>query len=208
MNKTVEIRHKPVIPLYAAGGVWLLMALLLPIYRLWALALTAVLSLAVYLVLQKVCPPIIEQRQVPVTSGDSDADLLLESIEKNRQALHSINQRIPDDTLSNAMDRMENACTGMMAQLQKAPNRARELRRFANHYLPDAVRLLDLYAELDETGVSGENSDAVRREVEQNAEVIAKAFENQLDSLYATRAVEMDTDLDVLKAMLKGQGLV
>ena len=44
--------------------------------------------------------------------------------------------------------------------------------------------------------------------MEANAAVIATAFENQLDSLYSAAALDLDADLEVLKGMLKGQGLV
>ena len=119
-----------------------------------------------------------------------------------------MNGRIPDDALSVAILRMEKACEGILTEVEKDPEKAPQIRRFANHYLPDAVKLLELYADLEEKGVRGENANEVRGEVEKNAATIATAFENQLDSLYAAAALEMDTDLEVLKGMLKGQGLV
>ena len=98
--------------------------------------------------------------------------------------------------------------SGILTQLEKDPDKAPQVRRFTNHYLPDAVKILTLYADMEETGVSGENAEEVRRQVEANAAVIATAFENQLDSLYSAAALDLDADLEVLKGMLKGQGLV
>ena len=71
---------------------------------------------------------------------------------------------------------------------------------------PDA--LLREITKLEEKGVQGENAAGVRAEVAQNAQTIATAFENQLDSLFARDALDISTDLEVLNGMLKGQGLV
>ena len=43
--------------------------------------------------------------------------------------------------------------------------------------------------------------------MEQNADTIAKAFEAQLDSLFAGQVLDVSTDLEVLEAMAKSDGL-
>ena len=48
---------------------------------------------------------------------------------------------------------------------------------------------------------------AIRAEVERNMASIATAFENQLDSLYASESMDLSADLTVLQNMLKGKGL-
>ena len=87
------------------------------------------------------------------------------------------------------------------------PAKAKQVRRFANYYLPDAVNVLQQYAKLAKQGVRGENAAAIRAEVEHNAASIATAFENQLDALYAAESMDLSADLTVLQNMLKGQGL-
>ena len=85
--------------------------------------------------------------------------------------------------------------------------KARDIRRFASYYLPDAVKILTTYAKMEQQGVRGENADALRAEVEKNAAAIATAFENQLDALYSAEVLDIGADLDVLKSLMKGQGL-
>ena len=208
MSKTIEIKKKPAAPWYIAGAVWVVGALALPIYELWALGLVAVASVAALAAAFKLCPPVIVTKEVPWFTGREDADEMLNRIDADRKRLLELDERIPDDALSAAIRRMSAACAGILAQLEKDPDKASQVRRFANHYLPDAVKILTLYAEMEETGVSGENAEEVRRQVEANAAVIATAFENQLDSLYSAAALDLDADLEVLKGMLKGQGLV
>lgn len=208
MSKTIEIKKKPAAPWYIAGAVWVAGALALPIYELWALGLVAAASAAALAAAFRLCPPVIETKEVPWFTGREDADEMLNRIDADRKRLLELDERIPDDALSASIRRMEAACAGILAQLEKDPDKASQVRRFTNHYLPDAVKILTLYAEMEETGVSGENAGEVRKQVEANAAVIATAFENQLDSLYSAAALDLDADLEVLKGMLKGQGLV
>ena len=46
MSKWIEKKTPPVLPIYFAALVWLVGGIVLPLYRLWALALTALLSAA------------------------------------------------------------------------------------------------------------------------------------------------------------------
>ncbi|WP_291246541.1 5-bromo-4-chloroindolyl phosphate hydrolysis family protein [Fournierella sp.] len=208
MSKWIEVRRKSVLPWYFAGFVWLVGALVLPIYQLWALAVVAVLSVAGFVAARRFCPDVVTRKEVPFMTGQEDADQMLALIDAKRKELHQLNVRIEDAPLSAAMDRMEKACLGILNEVEQHPEKAAQVRRFANYYVQDAVKILTLYAELEEKGVQGENAAGVRAEVAQNAQTIATAFENQLDSLFARDALDISTDLEVLNGMLKGQGLV
>ncbi|WP_370828220.1 5-bromo-4-chloroindolyl phosphate hydrolysis family protein [Fournierella massiliensis] len=208
MSKWIEVRRKSVLPWYFAGLVWLVGALALPIYQLWALVVVAVLSVAGFFAARRICPDVVSRKEVPFMTGKEDADQMLALIDQKRRELHELNVRIEDAPLSAAMDRMEKACLGILDEVEQHPEKAAQVRRFANYYLQDAVKILTLYAELEEKGVQGENAAGVRAEVAQNAQTIATAFENQLDSLFARDALDISTDLEVLNGMLKGQGLV
>lgn len=208
MSKWIEVRRKSVLPWYFAGLVWLVGALALPIYQLWALVVVAVLSVVGFVAARRVCPDVVSRKEVPFMTGKEDADQMLALIDQKRRELHELNVRIEDAPLSAAMDRMEKACLGILDEVEQHPEKAAQVRRFANYYLQDAVKILALYAELEEKGVQGENAAGVRAEVAQNAQTIATAFENQLDSLFARDALDISTDLEVLNGMLKGQGLV
>lgn len=208
MSKWIEVRRKSVLPWYFAGLVWLVGALALPIYQLWALVVVAVLSVVGFVAARRVCPDVISRKEVPFMTGKEDADQMLALVDQKRRELHELNVRIEDAPLSAAMDRMEKACLGILNEVEQHPEKAAQVRRFANYYLQDAVKILTLYAELEEKGVQGENAAGVRAEVARNAQTIATAFENQLDSLFARDALDISTDLEVLNGMLKGQGLV
>ena len=67
--------------------------------------------------------------------------------------------------------------------------------------------MLTAYADLEAAGADGENARALAAQVEQNAGTIARAFEAQLDSLFAGQVLDVSTDLEVLEAMAKSDGL-
>ena len=191
MSKIIRTRKPSVLPYYAAALVFVVLCAVLPVYRLWALAAALAAAAAAFLAAKKVCPPRVVETEVPFHTGVEDVDAMLADIQQKLDTLHSLNESLPDPQLSAAMTRME----------------AKQVRRFANYYLPDAVNVLQQYAQLARQGVRGENAAAIRAEVEHNAASIATAFENQLDALYAAESMDLSADLTVLQNMLKGQGL-
>ncbi len=207
MSRWVEKRTRSVLPVYFAGAVWLLAGLVLPLYSLWALAATALVSAAVWLVTRRLCPDRITRMEMPFMTGREDVDAMLESVQQKLAELHRLDEAIPDTGLSASIRRMETAGRGILAEVEAHPEKGPQIRRFANYYLPDAVRILELYARLEGQDVQGGNAASVRREVETNAASIATAFENQLDSLFAADALDLSADLEVLNGMLRGQGL-
>lgn len=207
MSKLQQIRKKPVLPLWLAALAWPVGALLLPVYTLWGLAATAVLSLAVYLVASRLCPVRILTREVPYATGSEDVDAMLSGIEANLNALHALNDAIPDPQLSAQMDRMERAGRGILQAVEASPDKADQISRFARYYLPEVVKIMAAYARMEQNGIRGGNSEQIQSEVRANAATMATAFENQLDSLYSAEAMDISTDIQVLDTILKSQNL-
>ena len=156
---------------------------------------------------KKTCPPRVVGHEVHFHTGVEDVDQMLTDIQQKLDTLHALNESLPDPQLSAAMTRMEKAGRSIVEAVEASPAKAKQVRRFANYYLPDAVNVLQQYAKLAKQGVRGENAAAIRAEVEHNAASIATAFENQLDALYAAESMDLSADLTVLQNMLKGQGL-
>lgn len=207
MSKIIRTRKPSVLPFYAAALVFVLLCALLPVYKLWALVLALAGAAAAFVGSRRVCPPRVVEYEVPFHTGSGDVDEMLTDIQQKLDRLHALNEALPDPELSAAMTRMEKAGRSIVETVEANPEKAKQVRRFANYYLPDAVNVLEQYARLARQGVRGENAASIRAEVERNAASIATAFENQLDSLYAAESMDLSADLTVLQNMLKGQGL-
>ena len=200
MSKIIRTQKPSVLPWYAAALVFAVLCAALPAYKLWALLIALGGAAVMFGAAKKVCPPRVVEHEVPFHTGSGDVDEMLADIQQKLEAL-------PDPELSAAMTRMEKAGRSIMETVEASPAKARQVRRFANYYLPDAVNVLEQYAKLARQGVRGENAASIRAEVERNAASIATAFENQLDALYAAESMDLSADLTVLQNMLKGQGL-
>ena len=207
MSKWIEKRTRPVLPLYLVALTWPVASLILPPYRLVNLVIIAALSTVVYLVSSRFCPTRVQRVEQPYATGSENTDAMLNGIAANLDALHKLNEAIPDPQLSQAMDRMEKAGRSIAAVVEKTPDKARSVDRFARYYLPEVVKLMGTYAALEQNGVRGENAAQIEAELRRNAETTATAFENQLDALYSAEAMDISTDIEVLDSILKSQNL-
>ena len=207
MSKIIRTRKPSVLPYYAAALAFVVLCAVLPVYRLWALLAALGAAVLAFAGAKKICPPRVVETEVPFHTGVDDVDAMLTEMQQQLDTLHALNEALPDPQLSAAMARMEKAGRSIVETVEATPAKAKQVRRFANYYLPDAVNVLQQYAKLAKQGVRGENAASIRAEVEHNAASIATAFENQLDTLYAAESMDLSADLTVLQNMLKGQGL-
>ena len=88
------------------------------------------------------------------------------------------------------------------------PEKAPQIRRFMDYYLPTTLKMLQGYRKMDERQVSGTEADATRSQIRQAMDVVLKAFDKQLHALYQDDMLDLSTDIDVMEAMLKQDGLV
>lgn len=207
MSKIIRTEKPSVLPYYAAAAAGFVLCAVLPVYRLWALAAALAGTAAVFVGAGRICPPQVVEREVPFHTGSGDVDQMLTDIQQKLDTLHALNEALPDPQLSAAMDRMEQAGRSIIEVVEANPAKAKQIRRFANYYLPDAVHVLEQYAAMARQGVRGRNAASVRAEVEKNMGAIATAFEHQLDALYASESMDLSADLAVLETLMKNQGL-
>ena len=208
MSKWQEKTKRPVLPVYMAALVWPIMALLgAHLHAGRAGADRRGQRGRLLLRGTKLCPTRVVRTYVPYATGSEDVDAMLNGIAANLDALHKLNEAIPDPQLSRAMDRMEKAGRSIAAVVEKTPDKARSVDRFARYYLPEVVKLMGTYAALEQNGVRGENAAQIEAELRRNAETTATAFENQLDALYSAEAMDISTDIEVLDSILKSQNL-
>ena len=203
--KTIKI--KSAIPIYLAALIWILFGLFAPIYELLFIIIAACVSVAVYLVASVFFPGRTVEVDAKPDSGD---DAVNAQIAEGRAALRSLreaDEAIEDEAISARLKRMTEAGGKIFDILEKEPSRAGEVRRFMNYYLPTADKLLTQYRELGESGSQGENVRGAMTVVENSLEMIAVAFERQLDSLYRHEAMDIQTDIDVLETMLASDGI-
>ena len=203
--KTIKI--KSAIPLYASALTWVLFGLFSPIYRWRYILLAAGVSVAVYILASVIFPGRKEEVQERANSGDSEIDRQIEEGRGQLRSLRAANDAIEDAHITQQLNRMTEAGEKIFSFLEKDTSKANDVRRFMNYYLPTTEKLMNGYQALRATGSKGENVTSALTGVENSLEMIATAFEKQLDSLYGDQSLDMQTDIDALETILKAEGL-
>ena len=121
--------------------------------------------------------------------------------------LRRVNDAIPDEEMTDKISRLEAVSAKIFEQARTDPDKLPQMRKFMDYYLPTSLKLLNTYAELDKQGVEGENITESKHRIEQTMDTLVKAFETQLDRLFASDALDVSTDIDVMQNMLRADGL-
>ncbi len=148
-----------------------------------------------------------EQQPIPKT-GDSAVDSLVEKGQEMLKEIRKENDLIPDAELTEKMDRLEDVANRIFHTVAEQPQKAPQIRRFMNYYLPTTLKMLSGYRKMDERQVSGKNAQATRDQIRSAMDVVLSAFDKQLDALYQDDLLDISTDIDVMETMLRQDGLI
>lgn len=116
------------------------------------------------------------------------------------------NDRIADPVISAKIDRLEELAGKIFRIVEEEPEKKAKASTFLNYYLPTTQKLLDSYADFEEAGVSGENVSQAKQRIADTMDKIVEGFERQLDQLYQSDAMDVDSDIRVMEQMLRRDG--
>lgn len=210
MKKIVTKRSA--VPLYGAAAVWAVWCLILPLYKLWHLALLAAVSVGVYFLLAKLFPgkrvevEVPEPEPQPVTTGNPETDALLREGETAVRELSRLRRSIREPSVRARVDEITELTRKIFADIVDDPQDIPQVKRFAGYYLPTTMKLLNAYDRMSgET--AGENVSGTLRRIEDILDTTVAAYRKQYDALFANEALDIETDITVLESMLKREGL-
>ncbi|ESL04181.1 hypothetical protein GCWU000282_00528 [Catonella morbi ATCC 51271] len=133
-----------------------------------------------------------------------------ETLNQGRKYLAQIshlNDRIPGVEVSNKIFKIEDLTGRILKRVEEHPSSAEDIKQLMKYYLPMTIKLLTAYAEMDEQQVKVENIDKSKHEIENVLDSLNDAFSKLLDDLYKDTAWDISSDVSVLNAMLKREGL-
>ena len=136
-----------------------------------------------------------EQSQVQPEAAEGYTGIL--------RQIRQLNDRIADETLSLKIDRIEQVSGRIFKAIEDDPGKKDAAGTFLNYYLPTTLKLLENYADFEEAGVSGENLSQAKSRIAATMDNIVAGFEHQLDELYRTDAMDVDSDIRVMETMLR-----
>ena len=144
------------------------------------------------------------------TQTDSADDEVSEVIREGRAAMRRIrhaNDLIPDPELSAQIDSIENSCGQILSILEQRPQLLSQLRTFLRYYLPTTLRLLEARAKLEKSANTPKARE-VRARISQAVGEIDTAFRKQVEALDEYRFIDLESEMDVMRDMLKSDGLI
>lgn len=136
-----------------------------------------------------------------------EAREVLETGTQYLKQMKELNDRIPGEEVSDKISKIEALTARILARVESHPETVDETKQMMKYYLPMMIKLLNAYAEMDEQPKSGQNIENSKREIEGVLDELNLAFEKLLDDLYKDTAWDVSSDISVLNAMLKRNGL-
>ena len=136
-----------------------------------------------------------QQPQTPRQEESAYAALL--------EDIRRANDRIDDEALSAKISRLEEIAGRIFRLVETDPEKRAKASTFLNYYMPTTQKLLDSYAEFEEADIQGANVGAAKAKIEKTMDDIVRGFERQLDELYRSDAMDIDSDIRVMETMLR-----
>ena len=144
-----------------------------------------------------------EQAQAKAQSAPAET---AEGYSGQLRDIRRANDRIADPVISAKIDRLEELAGKIFRIVEEEPEKKAKASTFLNYYLPTTQKLLDSYADFEEAGVSGENVSQAKQRIADTMDKIVEGFERQLDQLYQSDAMDVDSDIRVMEQMLRRDG--
>lgn len=210
-NKNMVEKKVPnTIPIFSIGIVFFIMSIFFPPYKLTNLLINTIISIISYIVLKMVFKDKIIYEEAPSTPADTGDEEINKLINKGREQLGQlalISKEIKNEKLKVQISEQIGYGEKIFDYISKNTNQARQIKTFMDYYLPTTVELLENYKYLEEQDVRGENIEKSMVKIEEIMDMVVDAFSKQLDNLFANKAIDIVSEVNVMKRIIESEGL-
>ncbi|MCQ2558250.1 MAG: 5-bromo-4-chloroindolyl phosphate hydrolysis family protein [Oscillospiraceae bacterium] len=116
--------------------------------------------------------------------------------------IRDVNDRIAQPEMTRKIYRLEDITRKIFLTVEESPEKRSKISRFLSYYLPTTLKLLESYAKLEKTGLDGENIASSKKTIEDSMDSIVNGFERQLDELYKSDVLDIETELGAMTRMM------
>lgn len=121
--------------------------------------------------------------------------------------IHELNEIIPDEDISADITGIEISLKRIFERVKKHPEDARKIKKLMKYYLPSTVKLLTAYSEMDDEGVSGENIENSKKEIENTIKSLNYSCAKLLSQMFEDTTWDVASEASVLENLLAQDGL-
>ena len=204
-KKTKTIHHPSALPLYAAGAIFLLWALITPIYRLSYILIGAALAIAAWLAAKRFFPGRVETYEVEEYTGDEEMDKQIKFAREIKKRVGEIAKQTPDSSIREALNSITLSTERIIEDVVRDETGRNDAYTFFSYYLPTLDKLLSFYTA--DIG-AGANASESKSRIQNSLSMVATAFSKQADNMYKNEAMDIKTDIAVMETMLRSEGLI
>lgn len=212
---------------YRFAIAWVLMSILLPMYRTWGLLVSLAVACAASFLLgrrsgqqektaQEKAPPVKAQPRQEARTADASAnkksygpevDAILQESNRALSEMGRIYMSIKDPDIRRKINEIMRITDKIAQDAIADPADIPQIKKFFNYYLPTTIKLLNSYDRMSAQGIEGENLDKSMNSINEMLDTAIVAYKKRLDSLFENQALDIETDIQVMNTMLAREGL-
>ncbi len=217
-----EVKKKSAAPIYIAAGAWVVCTLFLPMYRLSDYLIALLVSCAAGVVSRLIFKPKTvgyvpepedkpKKEAAPEKEEESpyspEVQAIIEEGMTAQREMGRLYASIQDANIRKKINEIMQVSDKIVQDAKHDESDVPQIKKFLSYYLPTTIKLLNAYDRMSDQGIEGENITGTMRNIETMLDTAITAYKKQLDSLFANQAMDIDTDIQVMNAMLAREGL-
>lgn len=217
-----KVKKKSAAPIYAVALVWIIYGLSAPLYRLSDLLICAGISVVAYLLAKQIFKPKKQpadaeqseakpeespQAESEATSYGAEIDKIIAEGKLAQAEMGRLYASITSPHIRRKINEIMRISDKIVQDAIHDPSDVPQIKKFLNYYLPTTIKLLNAYDRMGSQGIEGENISGTMSRIEDMLDTAIEAYKKQLDSLFANQALDIETDIEVMNAMLAREGL-
>ncbi len=145
------------------------------------------------------------------TEQNGEGETPLERLEEagaDYRRLKKAAEQIHDAQLRGDALKLAGTANSILQYLRENPDKIPSARRYIDYYQETASNILERYVELQGSGLQTKETQALARKTKEAVQTLRQAFAVQLERLMQNKLIDMETDLTVLKQMLRTEGYI
>ena len=188
------------VPFLAAGAVWFLLAMILPVYKLSMVIVISVVSAAV-------CGLLISKRNkqlalLPPPTVKVRAEELARKLDDGREALLARLDEVASVQVRSSIESIAVTLQKIADEVEADPKDRNKTRKLANHYVGMLVELVDKYLLMQKQSAEGINISTSMAKIEVGLAGADASLKKVLDDLFTDEAMEVSADIATLESLL------
>ncbi len=208
--------------IYAFAFSWLLLSLIVPLYKVWGLLLTLGVCCFVSFLAgrgsakKRKAAQEAERREAEKKAAQTPAskksygpevDPILEEANRALSEMGRLYTSIKDPEVRGKINEIMRVTDKIAQDAIADPSDIPQIKKFMNYYLPTTIKLLNAYDRMSSQGIEGDNLGKSMKNINEMLDAAIAAYKKRLDSLFANQALDIETDIDVMNTMLAREGL-